>query len=362
MAGELPGWVAAADTAGPGDRGTGTAPTRPQPVVGDAAKPDEYQPTQFATPGGWGRGESAPPAAAPDFSSWYDRSARPGPAPSGSPGLGSPGPDSPGPGSAGRGPSGAGAPAWPGLAAPGPVAPSGVGADYRQAAPGRRRSGLRWKIALVLLVLLGAGAGAAVVVLVRHGTTGTPLSSSSSSSATLPSPRNAPQIVNAINEAHTGPLPVGWHTVTHQPTSTENAGFTIATPTGWQMSTTGFRTTLTDPSATQTYILIDLTPHTYPNNMLEEALYIRHQSLLNGIPGYAGLGVKAMTIRGTRGAWWKFTYDDNGIKQEVIDLLFVLQTKTGAQSYALYMTAPASTWTQMRPFFDEEAETFAPLS
>ena len=53
---------------------------------------------------------------------------------------------------------------------------------------------------------------------------------------------------------------------------------------------------------------------------------------------------------------------DNGVEQEAIDLLFVLQTPAGAQSYALYMTAPASMWTQMRPMFDEMAETFAPLT
>jgi len=40
----------------------------------------------------------------------------------------------------------------------------------------------------------------------------------------------------------------------------------------------------------------------------------------------------------------------------------VLQTKTGPQSYALYMTAPTSAWNQWRPTFDAEVETFAPLT
>jgi serine/threonine protein kinase len=338
-AGDPIGWMGAADTPVPGE--VGTAPTKPQPVAGDAARSDEYQPTEFGIPAGWGRSESAAP---PDFSSWYSPPPRSGAAaPPGSPRPGSPG---------------AGASASPGLVG---AAPPGARVDYGRAAPRRRRSGL-WKVALVLLVLLGAGAGAAVVVLVRHGTTGTPLGSSSSS-ATLPSPANAPQIVNAVNEPKTGPLPAGWQTFTHQPTSTEAAGFSIAAPTDWAMTTTGYRTTLTDPSVTQTNILLDLTPHTFPNNMLREADYIRNQSLLsNSFPGYVGLGIKAMTIRGTPGAWWKFTWDDNGIKQEAIDLLFVLPTNAGKQSYALYMTAPASTWSQMRPVFDEEVETFAPLT
>ena len=357
-AGDQFGWIGAADA--PVPREAGTAPTKPQPVAGDAARSDEYQPTQFGTPAGWGRGESAAP---PDFSSWYGPPPRSG-APSGSPGPGSAGPGSagpgsPGPGSPGPGLAGAGASASPGVVS---AAPPGGRADYRPAAPRRRRSGL-WKVALVLLVVLGAGAGAAVVLLVRHGTTGTPLGSSSSSSATLPSPKNAPQIVNAVNEQNTGPLPAGWHTVTVQPTSTEKAGFTIAAPTDWATSGSGYQTTLTDPSSTQTNILIDLTPHTFPNSMLREADYIRNQSLLNGrFPGYAGLGIKAMTIRGTPGAWWKFTWNDNGIRQEAIDLLFILPTKAGPQSYALYMTAPASSWGVMRPVFDEEVETFAPAT
>jgi hypothetical protein len=39
----------------------------------------------------------------------------------------------------------------------------------------------------------------------------------------------------------------------------------------------------------------------------------------------------------------------------------VLHTPAGSQSYALYVTAPESKFDQMRPVFDEEAETFATL-
>jgi hypothetical protein len=136
----------------------------------------------------------------------------------------------------------------------------------------------------------------------------------------------------------------------------------IGAPANWKASTAGYQTYLYDPSANAN-ILIDLTPHTFPNDMLREGQYIRKQSLAqNRFPGYVGLGLQAATIRGTHGAWWKFTWDDNGVSQEAIDLLFVLHTPAGAQSYAVYMTAPKSIWNQMRPVFDEEAETFAPLT
>ena len=53
---------------------------------------------------------------------------------------------------------------------------------------------------------------------------------------------------------------------------------------------------------------------------------------------------------------------NNGVPQTALDLLFVLNTPSGQQSYALYATAPTSMWLRMQPVFDEELRTFAPLS
>jgi hypothetical protein len=39
----------------------------------------------------------------------------------------------------------------------------------------------------------------------------------------------------------------------------------------------------------------------------------------------------------------------------------VLPTSSGAQSYALYATAPATLWTQLQPVFDQELRSFAAL-
>jgi hypothetical protein len=353
--------AAAADTQGGEPGAAGTAATTPQPVLGDAGRPDqpvtefgqprtaydaaqaEYRPpTEYDRPkGSWGQGGSGGGSAAPpDFSSWYDPAPRSGPAPSAQPWSGS------------AAPSG-GRPDY--QAGPGP------GPGRAPAGPRKRRTGL-W-LALVLLAVLGAGAGAATIVLLRHGTTSTPLGGSSSPATSSLAPADtAPQIVNAINEQTTGPLPAGWTRLTRPATGTETAGFTIGAPPRWTDSTTGFQTYLYDPSANAN-ILIDLTPHTFPNDMLREAQYIRNQSVAqNRFPGYLGVGLQAETIRGTHGAWWKFTWVDKGVNQEAIDLLFVLDTKAGAQSYALYMTAPQGMWNQMRPIFDEEAETFAPLT
>ena len=228
----------------------------------------------------------------------------------------------------------------------------------------------------MVLALVGAGAGALTVLLIhRHdnlaatksssSSSSTPTSSpSASSTATLPSAATAPQIVNAVNELATGPLPAGFTTYTHHASGSQAAGFSLAAPTNWAVTTTPpDQTFLTNPTVSSTNILVDLTPHTYPSDMVKEAGFIKSQSLAKGtFPDYVQQDLKATTIRGTPGAIWKFTWVNKaGVKQQAIDLLFVMPTSTGSQSYALYMTAPSSMFDQMRPIFDEEVETFTSL-
>ncbi|MGO9187790.1 MAG: protein kinase domain-containing protein, partial [Streptosporangiaceae bacterium] len=337
-----------------------TAPTTPQPVQGD--------PPRYPPPGSsWGQGAgtgyppeaSAGSAARPegppaDFSSWYDPSPRSGAAPQ--PGSGSAWSESAsassaapasqaGSGAAQAPQPGYGPSSWSGSAShqpPGPAPWSGTGYET----PQRKRSGAGWKIAIAALAIIGAGAGAATVVLLHQNHSGSPQGSTSatgsasgSSTATLPSAKNAPQIVNAINVPATGPLPNGFTTISQPAAANEAAGFSLAAPTSWQESTSGYQTYLRDPAEPNTNILIDLTPHTYPNDMLREAQYIEERSI-SGFPGYHRLGLAAITIRNTPGAYWKFTWVKSGVEQQAIDLLFVLHTSAGPQSYALYMTAP----------------------
>ena len=350
---------APAATAGPPDgiQASGpTAPTTPQPSQGSWGA---------GASSGYARGGSAGSAARPegpppDFSSWYNQSPRSGASPGGQGGS-----DSGYPPPAGYGPAG-----WQDQApqqAPG--SPAWSGAEY---APSRRkrsgRSGLGWKAAVVALAIIGAAAGAATVVLLHHGHSGSPQgqssgtgsasgSASGSSSATLPP--STLQIIDAINKPATGPLPSGFSTTSQPAAANEAAGFSIAAPTSWQKTTSGYQTYLRDPANPNTNILIDLTPHTY-QDMLQEARYIESQSIPH-FPGYRRVGLAATNVRGVTGSWWKFTWNNNGVPQEALDVLFVAHTSAGPQSYALYMTAPVSKFDQTRPVFDEEAETFATL-
>ena len=219
------------------------------------------------------------------------------------------------------------------------------------------------------LAIIGAAAGAATVVLLHRDHSGSPGqgqstgtgsasgSASGSSSATLPPPTL--QIIDAINQRATGPLPSGFTTTSQPAAANETAGFSIAAPTSWQKTTSGYQTYLQDSTDPNTNILIDLTPHTY-QDMLQEAQYIEQRSIPR-FPGYHRVGMAATNVRGTTGSWWKFTWNNKGVQQEALDVLFVAHTSAGPQSYALYMTAPVSKFDQMRPTFDEEVETFATL-
>ncbi len=359
IAKEPPAWPAASTDplAGGLASAAQTAPTAPQPIQGD--------PPRYPPPGSsWGQGAGAgyPPAASagsaarpegppPDFSSWYDPSPRSGAAPQPSSGSAWSGSASqapqPGSGSAYRSSPGYGAAAWSGSASQQPAGTAPwSGAGYEP--PRRQRSGLGWKIAIAVLAIIGAGAGAATVVLLHQNHSG--------SSGTLP-PSTLP-ITSAINMPATGPLPSGFTTISQPTAANETAGFSLAAPTSWRESTSGYQTYRRDPAQANTNILIDLTPHTYPNDMLREARYIESKSISH-FPGYQRVGLAATEIRGTQGAYWKFTWTDGGVQQEAIDLLFVLQTSAGPQSYALYMTAPEKAFAQTRPIFDEEVETFA---
>ena len=291
------------------------SPTRPEPALVD-------------------RGSGPPPLppsqAPPDFSSWYDPSPR-GPA------SYAPQPKS----AAGYGPA------------------EGEGTRPYRVQKARRQPGLWWRIGLAALAVIAAAAGAITFMLLRHGTASTPLQGSSPAAAASLPPASL-QLTDAINTPAPRALPAGWTTVTRQASGSEAAGFAIGAPSNWTASTSGYQTDLRNPSGTA-YIQVDLTPHTFPRDMVAEARYIRTEAVLQGhFPGYGQIGLAPTQVRGTPGAYWKFTWDDNGVTQEALDLLFVLQTPAGPQSYALYFTAPTSIWIAMHPVFDEAAETFAP--
>ena len=84
---------------------------------------------------------------------------------------------------------------------------------------------------------------------------------------------------SAINKQSTATLPAGYGTYSQPAAADEKAGFSLAAPTSWKATTSGYQTYLKDPSAANVNLLVDLTPHTHMNDMLAEATYIEAQSM-----------------------------------------------------------------------------------
>jgi serine/threonine protein kinase len=343
----------------------GGRPTGRDPNPSGTAGPAGYGATGHV-PGGQAGSGSRTGEAPPDFSSWYDPSPRTGSSTARTPwtdadqqSTGRAYPPPAGYGGYGAQPGGQGQQGGYG-SQQASGSPPWSGAQPGNGPAPRRRSGLMWKITIVVLAIIGAGAGAAAVILLHQNQDHSSASAGQSATPSAPTATGSPaQIVDAINQQATGPAPAGYTPFSVPAGANEQSGFHLAAPSTWKASTSGYQTYFKDPNASDTNLLVDLTPHTYPSDMLKEATYIRNQSIPK-FPGYHQLGLARLTIRGQPGAYWKFTWDDNGVQQEVLDLLYAAPTSGGNQSFALYMTAPASAWNQTRPVFDDELRTFAP--
>jgi eukaryotic-like serine/threonine-protein kinase len=220
--------------------------------------------------------------------------------------------------------------------------PAGTGGRPRRSRRGRTIA----LIAAAVVVAAAAGGGAAYAVR-HHGGTSVP-----------PSPPTAFGSVNALNNPSTA-VPPGWTPETVQASAEgTTAGFSIDVPPGWTERHSGMATDFTSPDGM--LLDVDLTPHTY-QNMVSEARFIKDQSLLKGtFPRYKQNHLQGVPVRGTQGAFWQFTWlSSDNVKQLTDDILFILKTPAGSQSYALYFRAPDNGWnTTYLPVFEQILRTF----
>jgi hypothetical protein len=228
---------------------------------------------------------------------------------------------------------------------------------YSAGASGRPRRGRCRRviglIAAALLIVAAAGVGAALALRHSGGT-----SSPNASPTVPPSAPSKFGSVNAVNNPSTA-LPPGWTTYTLQPTATgTTAGFSIDVPPGWTEKSKGLATVFGGPHGM--LFEVDLTRHAY-QDMAKEAEYIKKVALANGkFPGYKQFYLQHVPIRGTNGAFWQFTWTPRqDVTQRTDDILFILPTPDGPQSYALYFRAPDSGWSSTYvPAFEQILRTF----
>jgi hypothetical protein len=339
---------------------TATSKPKPSPSF-TAAKPGERSATptfSAARPGSATAGPAAQPAASTAAATGH-AAAKPQ---YGAPQYGPAGYESARPGSPQYGASlYANSYGGPGSAQAGGTAPyldqssqyqlgTGGGRDQRRLRP-------RWRIIVVIfavLVAVAIGAGAAIA-LGHHGSSAT-AGARTDSTAPTKTPYGS---VNALN-APSAVVPAGWKTTALQPAAAKtNAGFTVSLPPGWTVQRKGLGTYFHGPS--DMLLEIDLTAHKYPSDMVREAASVESGALATGrFPDYHRAALTQVPVRGTKGAFWQFTWALNDVTPALTDdILFVMPTPDGAQSYAIYLRGRHTGWSSTYlPVFEKILSTF----
>ncbi len=206
-------------------------------------------------------------------------------------------------------------------------------------------------------VLVAAAIGAGAALALHHG------NGAKTTAAVQGSPKTPFGSVNALNQRSTS-VPAGWQAETVPPSKyNTTAGFTVDVPPGWTEKPKGLATYFYGRD--NMVLDVDLSPHTYPDNMVQEAEHLQQQQAVLGdaFPGYQRLQLQAEQVRGTDGAFWQFTWSLSDVKMRTDDILLVLPTSAGKQSYAVYIRAPNNGWNNIYlPMFEKILPTFEPVT
>ena len=226
---------------------------------------------------------------------------------------------------------------------------------------GQRGRGSRWWLVLVICVLVAAAIGAGAALALRHNNS---VSGGAGTTAVVHGGTKTKFLsVNALNDPSTAvPAGLAPETVTASKYDT-TAGFTVDVPPGWTEKPIGLATYFYGPN--DMVLDIDLSPHTYPDNMVAEAEHLQQQQAVLGdaFPGYQRLQLLGVPVRGAHGAFWQFTWSLKNVRMRTDDILFVLPTSAGHQSYAVYLRAPDNGWnSSYLPIFEKILPTFEPVT
>jgi hypothetical protein len=210
-------------------------------------------------------------------------------------------------------------------------------------------------------VLVAAAIGAGTALALRHNNGGT--RGTGTAAVQGRAPTTDFRSVNALNNQSTR-VPAGWTTETVTPSTYHTtAGFTVDVPPGWTEKPKGLATYFYGDD--NMVLDVDLSPHTYPDNMVAEAEHLQQQQAVLGdaFPGYQRLQLLGEPVRGSHGAFWQFTWSLKNVRMRTDDILFVLPTSVGHQSYAVYLRAPDNGWNSSNlPIFEKILPTFAPVT
>jgi hypothetical protein len=175
-----------------------------------------------------------------------------------------------------------------------------------------------------------------------HGPSTSPASSTTPAGPLPPVTQDTPTVVRAIDD-HNDTMPDGYTPYALHPSAAgTSAGFMIDVPPGWRLDQQTPRRIFFRAPDGVSNLEVDLTPHTKAD-MVAEGQYLKQQTLAKGqFPQYKEIDLLPQNVLGTRGALWRFDWTDpkTGIQLRVDDMLFILPTPNGPQSYAIFMIAP----------------------
>ena len=139
------------------------------------------------------------------------------------------------------------------------------------------------------------------------------------------------------------------------------AGFKMAVPANWQLTTQGPVSYVRPPSG-RAYIEVSLEPFSYPGP-LREAAYLQAQGLRQDLyPGYRLVAIRAGTLLGQPDAAWRFSWLQAGKRVDVLQWLVSDEAPAGTQDYELAVSAPSSDFGSALTVFRRAVLTFQPLT
>jgi hypothetical protein len=195
-----------------------------------------------------------------------------------------------------------------------------------------------------------------------HGTASTGTGTGGRSTASLGSGDNPASGSSSANSGGGAPSAgYQWFQVTPASSGTA-AGFKVAVPASWQLTTQGLVSYLRPPSG-RAYIEISLQPFTYPGP-LREAAYLQVQALRQDLyPGYRLVAIRPGTLLGQPDAAWRFSWLQGGTKRvDVLQWLVSVPTSAGTQGYELAASAPSPAFSWALTVFRRAMLTFQPLT
>jgi eukaryotic-like serine/threonine-protein kinase len=260
------------------------------------------------------------------------------------------------------------------LAAPTPLAPPrpAVPEPWQPAPPSPRGSRRLLVMLAALMAVAAAVTGLAFALTgspARHAASsgGSPPAAASRGTSAAASPASSPTATPSArtsqpqapasspatasgNGAGSTSVPAGYYRFTN------STGFSIGVPDGWQVSHQGHYVYLSDPSDSNTYLLIDQSDHPKPDPLAD---WEQQQANREGsYPGYRLISLRSVSYpQAEKAADWEFTYLRNGVPVHILNRNILANA---SHAYALYWSTPQRDWTADYHYFQAFAATFRP--